>query len=134
MTQAISTLMHHPVHTVKMGDSVAHVHALLVDRHLSWVPVLEPDSGEVAGVISAADLIAFHAQGRDASATQAWQMCSYKPIVVDADKPAAEVAALMVARNVHHVVVLDGSRLAGVVSSFDFLRVAAAASPRAPQA
>jgi signal-transduction protein with cAMP-binding, CBS, and nucleotidyltransferase domain len=78
--------------------------------------------GEVVGVISASDLVAFHAQGRDANTTRAWQMCSYKPIVVDTETPTARVAALMVERGIHHVVVTDSRGIAGVVSSLDFVR------------
>ncbi|VTU36349.1 putative manganese-dependent inorganic pyrophosphatase [Variovorax sp. PBS-H4] len=122
MSQPISSLMQRPVSSVTMEDSVAQVEALLAGRRLSWVPVLEPARGEVAGVISASDLVAFHGQGRDPVATHAWQMCSYKPIVVDVATSLAQVAALMVERSVHHVVVTDGDGIAGVVSSLDFVR------------
>lgn len=127
MNPPISSMMQRPVYSVTMEDSVAQVQALLAERHLSWVPVLEPARGEVAGIISASDLVAFHAQGRDAATTRAWQMCSYKPIVVDIGMPAARVAALMVERGIHHVVVTDGTGIAGVVSSLDFVRRFAAA-------
>lgn len=122
MNQPISSLMQRPVSSVGMDDTVAHVEALLSERRLAWVPVLEPTKRDVAGVISASDLVAFHAQGRDAAATHAWQMCTYKPVVVDAETPVAMVAALMVERGIHHVVVTDRNGIAGVVSSLDFVR------------
>ena len=49
-------------------------------------------------------------------------MCSYKPIIVDIETPTALVAALMVERGIHHVVVTDRHGIAGVVSSLDFVR------------
>lgn len=122
MNPTISTLMRRPVYSTGMDESVADVEALLAGKHLTWVPVVEPTRGEVVGVISASDLVAFHAQGRDAAATRAWQMCSYKPIVVDAAMPVSMVAALMVERGIHHVVVTDRNGIAGVVSSLDFVR------------
>ena len=122
MSQPISSLMRRPVTSVRMDDTVAQVEAILFALRLSWVPVLEPTKHEVAGVISASDLVAFHSQGRDATATRAWQMCSYKPVVVDAETPIAMVAALMVERGIHHVVVTDRNGIAGVVSSLDFVR------------
>ncbi|SCK58318.1 Predicted signal-transduction protein containing cAMP-binding and CBS domains [Variovorax sp. HW608] len=122
MSQAISSLMQRPVVSVGMDDTVAQVEALLASRHLTWVPVLEPTNREVAGIISAADLVAFHAQGRDPATTRAWQMCTYKPVVVDAGTPVAMVAALMVERGIHHVAVSDRNGIAGVVSSLDFVR------------
>jgi len=122
MSTPVSSLMQQPVCSAGMDDSVAQVEALMAGRRLSWVPVLAQSRGEVAGIISASDLVAFHAQGRDAAATRAWQMCSYKPIVVDADTPVEQVAALMVERGIHHVVVTDANGIAGVVSSLDFVR------------
>lgn len=122
MSTVISSLMRRPVISVAMDDSVAQVEALLTSKHLQWVPVLEPPRDEAIGVISATDLVGFHAQGRDAAATRAWQMCNYKPIVVDAETPVAMVAALMVERGIHHVIVTDRNGIAGVVSSLDFVR------------
>ena len=123
MTKApISSLMQQPVCVVGMDDSVAQIEALFASKRLTWLPVLEPGRVDVVGVVSASDLVGFHAQGRDAAATRAWQMCSYKPIVVDAAMPVSMVAALMVERGIHHVVVTDRSGIAGVVSSLDFVR------------
>lgn len=122
MKAPISSLMQQPVCSAGMDDSVAQIEALLASKRLTWVPVVEPGRGEVVGVVSASDLVGFHAQGRDAATTRAWQMCSYKPIVVDADTPVGVVAALMVERGIHHVVVTQGGGIAGVVSSLDFVR------------
>lgn len=122
MSQVISSLMQYPVVSAGMDDSIAQVEALLADKRLTWLPVVEPLRGEIVGVLSASDIVGFHAQGRDAAATRAWQMCTYKPIVVDAQTPVAIVAAMMVERGVHHVVVTDSNGIAGVVSSMDFVR------------
>jgi CBS domain-containing protein len=109
---------------------MAQVEALLVSKRMTWVPVLERPRGEAVGVISAWDIVSFHAQERDAATTQAWQMCLYKPIVVDIETPVALVASLMVERGIHHVVVTDRNGLAGVVSSLDFVRTFLPASQR----
>jgi len=121
MSQAISTLMERKVWVIDMDDTVADVEGVFAGKGLSWAPVVE--SGQtVVGVISAADLLQFHAQGRDPAAVPAWQLCSYKPITVSPDTPASEVARQMVEHRIHHVVVTDDSGIAGVVSSLDFVR------------
>ena len=74
------------------------------------------------GVISAADLMQFNAQGRDPTSVRAWQLCTYKPISVAPDTPTSEVARLMVEHDIHHVIVSDSSGMVGVVSSMDFVR------------
>jgi len=121
MKQPISALMQRQVSVVEMDQTVGQVEALFAERKLSWAPVLEPQ-GEIIGVVSAHDLVQFHAQGRDAATVPAWQLCTYKPITVSGDTPMAEVAREMVARHIHHVVVTEQGRVAGVVSSLDFVR------------
>jgi predicted transcriptional regulator len=121
MNRTVSTLMHRDICVVGMDDSIAAVERLLADRRLSWAPVQE-GAGAILGVISAADLLQFHAQGRDANAVRAWQMCTYRPIAVAADADLGQVARLMVDRNIHHVVVSEAGAVVGVVSSLDFVR------------
>ena len=122
MNTTISTLMQRRVWSVDMDDTVAQVDALLAEHGLSWAPVL--DAGRaVIGVISATDLLQFHAQERDPATVRAWQLCTYKPISVDQATPLAEVARVMVERRIHHVVVTGDAGLVGVVSSLDFVRI-----------
>jgi signal-transduction protein with cAMP-binding, CBS, and nucleotidyltransferase domain len=127
MTQSISTLMQRQVCVVEMEQTLGQVQALFADKRLSWAPVLEP-RGEIIGVISDRDLVRFQAQGVDA-AVPVWRLCTYKPISVDADTPIDEVARQMVERHIHHVVVTEQGRVAGVVSSLDFVRLCAAERP-----
>jgi CBS domain-containing protein len=121
MSPTISSLMQRQVWSVGLDDSVQAVEAQMAAHGLSWLPVLEGNA-TVVGVISAADLLRFHADGKDPSQVRAWQLCSYKPIVVGPQTSAREVAQLMVERGIHHVVVSDASGLRGVVSSLDFVR------------
>jgi CBS domain-containing protein len=68
-------------------------------------------------VASATDLLKFPADRK------AWQLCSYKPISVEANTPVGEVAQLMVHHRIHHAVVMNASGMVGVVSSLDFVRL-----------
>ena len=121
MSQPISSFMERQVWTVDMEDTVAEVESLFARQGLSWAPVLE-SSRTVVGAISASDLLQLNAQGKDPSAVRAWQRCSYKPISVSPDTPVSEVARLMIESKIHHVVVMDGGNIAGVISSLDFVR------------
>jgi signal-transduction protein with cAMP-binding, CBS, and nucleotidyltransferase domain len=126
VSPSIASLMSRPVSAVGMDDTIAQVERLLTDKGLSWAPVLEA-GGAVLGVISAADLLQFHAQQRDPLSIRAWQLCTYKPLTVDQATPVAEVARAMVEQRIHHVVVTSRDGLAGVVSSLDFVRTFAEA-------
>jgi CBS domain-containing protein len=122
MSGIVSSLMQRRVRTIGMDDTVAEVEGLFVRERLSWAPVTDSDSGQVVGVISATDLLRFHATRRDIAAIKAWQLCTYKPITVAPDTTLEELARLMVALGIHHVVVKDAEEIVGVVSSLDFVR------------
>lgn len=121
MKRDVSSMMQRDVCVVGMDDSIASVEQRLAQKHLTWAPVAEA-GGAILGVISAADLLRFRAEGRDADAVRAWQMCTYRPTTVSADADLGEIARLMVQRNIHHVVVSEGGAIAGVLSSLDFVR------------
>jgi CBS domain-containing protein len=121
MDAPISSLMSCPVWTVRMDDTIAQVERLLMEKGLSWAPVVEAGSA-VMGMISSSDLLHFHAQQRDPLLVRAWELCSYKPLSFDEATPVAEVARAMVEHRIHHVVVTGRAGLAGVVSSLDFVK------------
>lgn len=121
MSQTIASLMNREVTQVGPDDTLQAVEAKLVAQGLSWVPVVDA-SGVVMGVISSADLLRAHAEGKTAPKVSAWQLCTYKPVTVHPDATLAEVARLMTEGNIHHVVVAEGPNLKGVVSSLDFVR------------
>ncbi|MBX3619618.1 MAG: CBS domain-containing protein [Rhizobacter sp.] len=109
-------------HTIGLDDTVQEVEALLAAHDLTWAPVVG-EQGVVLGVISSADLLQFHAAKGQPDRVSAWQLCTYKPISVTADASISSVAALMVEHRIHHVVVMDGGTLCGVVSSLDFVKL-----------
>ena len=121
MSRPISSLMQRQLWSVGLDDTVQAIEAQMAAKSLSWVPVLD-SNGAVLGVISALDLLRFHADKKDPSKVCAWQLCTYKPITVRADATVSEVAGLMVEKNIHHVVVTEGADIQGVVSSLDCVR------------
>jgi CBS domain-containing protein len=86
------------------------------------VPVIDGATGLVMGLISARDLLRFHADKRNGSALHAWEICRYQPVEVDPGVSVADVARLMVAHGIHHVVVTEDGRVKGIVSSLDFVK------------
>ncbi|MEW6705653.1 MAG: CBS domain-containing protein [Pseudomonadota bacterium] len=119
--QPVSSLMERQVIAIEMDDTVADIQNLFTRKGLTWAPVLD-EQRAIVGVVSASDLLHFHGEWQDPATVKAWQLCTYKPIIVPHDMPVAEVARLMVESRVHHVVVTDAQGIAGVVSSMDFVR------------
>jgi CBS domain-containing protein len=116
--------------SVAPDDPVGRIAEEMVARHLTWVPVLEGDS--LLGVVSAWDLLHLRADGQ-ADSTQAWRACTYKPLTVPPETPAADAARLRREAHVHHLLVAQGDgKVVGIVSPLDLL--AAQAVPPAQKA
>jgi CBS domain-containing protein len=121
MHTPISSMMQSPVWSIGMDDTAQAAQALMSEHGLSWLPVLGAD-GQPVGVIALHDLTQFYARGGDPGVVPVWQICHYKPISVAADTSILEVAGLMLAHKIHHVVVTQHGTLVGVVSALDFVR------------
>ncbi len=117
---------------------------ILLNKGISGAPVVDVD-GHLKGVLSKTDLVTHHYVGGE----EAREDISYKmedvrgAYVVDYNTPSAgdmmtpvpcvatewatigEIAALMVRRQVHRVVILKDRRVIGIVSSMDILRAIA---------
>jgi CBS domain-containing protein len=120
--EPISVMLEQPLISVDIDDTVDRVEAALRTHRVSAVPVVDGATGLVMGIISARDLIRFHAEKKDGGALHAWEICSYKPVEVGPGVSLAEVAKLMVARAIHHVVVTENGQVKGIVSSLDFVK------------
>lgn len=110
------------VQTVRADDTIEAVADELRRTGLSFVPVVDSPRGKPIGMISADDIVRFQAARRDAAAVRAWEICSYKPVEVEATASVSDVARLMLERQVHHVVVTDNNEVVGIVSSLDFVK------------
>jgi CBS domain-containing protein len=141
------------VSTVAPGTPLRDLEATLTRLRISGVPVTDP-SGDLIGVVSRADVVrGLTGAGSEAQAILAYyrDVAGAEPapgaasqltgermdslrvedvmatdlLTVAADRPVAEVAKLLVERQVHRVLVTDGRRLLGLVSSLDVVRAVA---------
>jgi CBS domain-containing protein len=144
-------IMTSPVVAVAPDTAVGRIATLLSERRISAVPVLE--RGQLAGIVSEADLLRRHEIGTDAAARGSWwrtlfaadrsieayiksharlarDVMTREVVTVGPDTPVSEVAALLEARRVKRVPVLAAGKVVGMVSRSDIVR-ALAASARA---
>lgn len=140
-------IMTSPVLAVSPDTTVEEIAALLFERRISAVPVLE--NGRLVGILSEADLLRRHEIGTDcpeqsgswwqrllrrgdsmeeyikSHARRARDVMTREVIAVTANTPLAEVADLLHARRIKRVPVLERGRLAGIVSRSDIVRALA---------
>jgi CBS domain-containing protein len=122
MSKPISSMMAEQATSVDMDATMEQVEEALRASNLSAVPVIDSATRSVLGLISARDLVRFHRDKKNAAAVRAWEICTYKPVEVTPDTPVSEVARLMVARGVHHVVITEANEIRGIVSALDFVK------------
>lgn len=140
-------IMTSPVITVRPETPIRELAALLFERRISGVPVLE--KGRLVGMVSEADLLHRHEIGTDcvardgswwlrlfsadrsledyvkSHAGQARDVMTREVVSVTADTPAAEIANLLGSRGIKRVPVLRGERLIGIVSRANLIQALA---------
>ena len=120
MDRPISHVMAKTVWTAAMEDTADKVEELLSRRSLSAVPVVD-ENRNVFGIVSTADIMHLHTAKKNPKSVRAWELCTYKPIVVHPDTSVAEVAKLMVEHKIHHILVSENWKLLGIVSALGFV-------------
>lgn len=80
------------------------------------------EQGELAGLITDRDLRNRVLAENIDTATPALQIATRQPKTLQQDQPAFAAMLLMARHNVHHVPVLDGARIAGMVTASDLTR------------
>jgi CBS domain-containing protein len=136
----VKDVMTADVATVAPGATLKEVAAILAERRISGLPVVD-DAGRVLGVVSEADIVQKEAaQQPRASGLLRWldtdrgefraklaartagEAMTSPALTIEADRVVAEAAALMVERGVKRLPVVAGGKLAGIVTRADLVR------------
>lgn len=116
---SVAEIMTPEVQTVTKFDTVGPIRDLMLDGKIHSAPVLDTD-GTLVGIVTATDLV------------EEWEpmlgvstVMSEDVVTIDPEATAVDAARLMLDRRFHHVVVVEGDQVIGVLSSFDLLRALA---------
>ena len=144
-------IMNPDVLTVKSSMLVRDLACFLSENEISGAPVTD-DTGRLIGVVSATDIVSadtakkqdeaervasYYARAFD-SGDEAHRARHARiepedlevedimtPIVISVDRevPVSRIARMMLTDHIHRVIVRDGDAIAGIVTSFDMLRL-----------
>jgi CBS domain-containing protein len=112
------------VATVASDATVADAVALLHEWNVGAL-VVTAEGEPVAGILSERDVVRALAGAKDAKALMTWPVSNLMTTEVTTCGPRAtvdELAKLMTDRRIRHVPVLDGDRVAGIVSIGDVVK------------
>lgn len=117
MNVTIDELMQHPVMTATPHQTVGHVRGVMAEHRVSAMPVVDPD-GQPLGIVTATDFLEDTKDAAPVSSVMA------KPVYTVHPTDGPHVAArIMRNHHLHHVVVAGSEGIAGMISSFDLLRL-----------
>ena len=123
-THAVSAFMTPSPHSIGREQPLETAHAMMRKHGIRHLPVLE--GGKLAGMLSAHDLYFVEAEGGvDARAVKVEEAMSPDTYCVAPTTPVEEVAVDMAERKYGCAVVMDGTRVAGVLTTTDALRALA---------
>jgi CBS domain-containing protein len=110
------------VHTIKSGTSVAKAAAMLVERRVGALLVVD-DDGKTVGVLSERDIVAgLAAKGGDLTDVGVETLMTADVIKCSPDDTMVKLMGIMTERRVRHIPVYDGDRLEGIVSIGDAVK------------
>lgn len=91
----------------------------LTERQISGAPVCDA-SGRIVGIFSKTDLAEYYGSANEGRLVR--EVMTPEVVSVGPDDPIERAVQLMAFEGVHRLLVLDGDRLAGILTSMDVLR------------
>ncbi len=117
MSVTVAEVMVPRVVTARSGESVASVRERMVEGGIHALPVVNEEDRPL-GIVTSSDLV------QDCAPDQAVsEVMTPKVYTVARDSDVRLAARLMRNRRLHHLLVVEGGKLVGMLSSFDLLRV-----------
>lgn len=130
----VRDLMTREVATVRRNDQLALADDLMRLGRIRHMPVLDDHADDLVGVLSQRDLFrgglaralgyGAHAQDRLIATLVIKDVMTVDPITTTPDTPLADAARLMSERKIGCLPVVEGTKLVGLITESDFLRLA----------
>jgi len=130
--QRVRDIMTSTVQTLHRDTVISDVEKVFLANKISGAPLVD-DTGTAVGFISKSDISRFDSTGDDPFYARAHEIANPKVIATEPSASIEQAAQLMLHERVHHLVVMDGQNIVGVLSAFDFVRVVASASGENPE-
>jgi CBS domain-containing protein len=117
MTIAVAHIMSGDLLFASMDHTIDHVRELMASKRIHALPVVGKNK-KILGIVTTADV------AREIEGTKPVRhVMSDMVITVGATEPVGVAARLMREHQIHHVMVIDGDKVVGMVSSYDLLEI-----------
>ena len=112
-------IMRSPLTTVEQNDHVAAAAYLMKHARATAITVLDPRSGQPAGIITEADIAHAVADGKDVNTTRIYELMTTRPTVITTTTSIRDAAKVMASGHFRHLPVVGDAGLVGIVDITD---------------
>ena len=112
-------LMRPPLTTVEQQDHVAAAAYLMKHAGTPALMVLDPWTGQPAGIITEADIAHVVADGKDVNSTRIYEVMTTRPTVINTTTSVRDAAKVMTNGHFRHLPVVGDAGLVGIVDITD---------------
>lgn len=110
-----------PVKSVDVDTTVENILNDINWDEMSSVAVVDKNKN-VIGIITERDMLFAESVGIKKNDLLAWEICSRKIIKISPEETILGAAQLMIEHKIHHVMVMTGDYLEGIISSLDVIK------------
>jgi CBS domain-containing protein len=121
---SVRDIMTTTVRKMHRDTIVREAEGIFAAHKISGAPLID-DLGHLVGFISKSDITRFDSTGDDPNYARVYEMANPNVITIGPTAEVEEAAQLMLREHVHHLIVMDGEAIVGVLSAFDFVRILA---------
>ncbi len=120
MSVLVKDFMKAPVSTCILQSDVGKVRDLMRQKGFSAIPIVEIKGEQILirGIVTNTDLM-----GAFDDTVPIEQVMTNGVYVIDPEATAQEAAKLMLHHKIHHLLVIEETRIVGMLSSLDFVRL-----------
>ena len=118
----VSEIMSDHVIAIGADCNIDEAQEILNSNKLRTAPVVDVN-GKCFGVLGAADILHAYEAKENLKAIRAWEICTPIVLSVDPSSPVREAINLMIKNGVHHIIVIEKTKIKGIISALDILRI-----------
>jgi CBS domain-containing protein len=112
-------IMRPPLTTVEPNDHVAAAAYLMKHAGATALMILNPQTGQPAGIITEADIAHAVADGKDVNSTRIYEVMTARPTVINTMTSVRDAARVMTSGHFRHLPVTGDAGLVGIVDITD---------------
>lgn len=119
----VRDLMTANVRTVHRDTSIGHLGDILSANNISGAPLVD-DQDKLVGFVSKSDISRFDSSGDDPFFVKVHAIANPNVATTQPDVSIEDAGRQMLDQQVHHLLVIEDDALVGILSAFDFIKLA----------